>query len=87
MNFFRTAGALFLLRREGPHRFTQKRPQTAVSVLQSVAAAETPKNRHSRDFGVARFSTFATVSSHNGLWPGMPSCLLSADTVAKAFFD
>ena len=34
----------------GPHRFTQKRPQTAVSALQSVAAAQTTKNQHSRDF-------------------------------------
>ena len=33
-----------------PHRFTQKRPQTAVSALQSVAAAQTTKNQHSRDF-------------------------------------
>jgi len=48
--FFWDPGALFMRRREGPRRFTQKRPQTAVSVLQSVAVAETTKNRHSRDF-------------------------------------
>jgi hypothetical protein len=36
----RTTGASFAQRREGPHRFTQKRPQTVVSILESVAAAE-----------------------------------------------
>jgi len=37
-------------RREGPHRFTQKRPRTLASALRSVAAVETSKNQLSRDF-------------------------------------
>src|SRR5512141_1638711 len=49
-------------RREGPHRFTQKRRQTAVLVLRSGAAAETKKIDIGEIFGVARFSNFAAVS-------------------------
>ena len=37
-------------RREGPHRFMQKRPPTFVSALQRVSAVETSKNQLSRDF-------------------------------------
>src|ERR1700675_702166 len=37
-------------RREGPHRFIQKRPPTFVSALQRVSAVETSKNQLSRDF-------------------------------------
>src|SRR5260221_13167414 len=39
--FFRTADAVRTRRREGPHRFTQKRPRTFVSGLASIAALET----------------------------------------------
>jgi hypothetical protein len=39
-----------LARREGPHRFTQKRPRTFVPALQRVAAVGTSKNQLSRDF-------------------------------------
>jgi hypothetical protein len=48
--FFRTADASRTRRREGPHRFRQKRPPTFVSALESFAAVETPENRLSRDF-------------------------------------
>jgi hypothetical protein len=40
----KAAGAFHARRRKGPHRFTQKRPQTLVFVLQSLAAAGTTKN-------------------------------------------
>ena len=32
----------------GPHRFVQKRPQTVVSILRTLAALEIAKNRPSR---------------------------------------
>jgi len=48
--FFRTADAVRTRRREGPHRFTQKRPRTFVLGLASIAAVETSKHRLSRDF-------------------------------------
>jgi hypothetical protein len=38
-------------RREGPQRFTQKRPRMFVSALASIAAVATSKYRLSRDFG------------------------------------
>jgi len=47
---FSAAGASSARQREGPHRFTQKRSQTVVSVLRRLAAAETMKKRPSRDF-------------------------------------
>src|SRR6478752_10276981 len=34
--FLRTTGAFPTRRREGPHRFVQKRPQTVVSILKSL---------------------------------------------------
>jgi hypothetical protein len=49
--FFRGADALRSPRREGPQRLSQKRPRTFVSLLASIAAAETSKHRLSRDFG------------------------------------
>ena len=48
--FFRTADAFRTRRLEGPHPFTQKRPRTSVSALQSFGAVETPKNRPSQHF-------------------------------------
>ena len=57
-NFFRTADAFRSRRREGPHRFAQKRPRIFVSALQSLAAVETSKNRLPRDFRSRSISDF-----------------------------
>jgi hypothetical protein len=46
----KTADAFRRRRREGPHRFAQKRPGTFVSGLASIAAVETSKHRLLRDF-------------------------------------
>jgi hypothetical protein len=48
--FSRAADAFRAQRREGPLRFSEKRPRTFVSALLSVAAAEWSKNQHLRDF-------------------------------------
>ena len=37
-------------RYEGPHRFTQKRPRSFVSVLRSIAVAESAENQLLREF-------------------------------------
>ena len=51
-NFSGSAGGVSARRDvQGPHRFTQKRPRTSLSVLQSLAAVKTWKKiRLSRDF-------------------------------------
>ena len=56
----RAADAFCARRRERPHRFIQNRPGTSVVALKSDTAAEKSKDQLSRDFRVARFSTFAT---------------------------
>ena len=62
MKFFRTSGASHTRRREGPHQFTQNRSWTFVTVLQRLSAAETTKNRPSRDFrGLSIFDFFNTI--------------------------
>src|SRR5258706_14898021 len=48
--FSRAAETFRALRREGPRRFSEKRPRTFVSALLSVAAAAWSKNQHLRDF-------------------------------------
>ena len=48
--FSRAADAFDARRREGPRRFSEKRPRTFVSALLSVAAAAWSKNQHLRDF-------------------------------------
>src|ERR1700733_3035026 len=48
-------------RREGPHRFAQKRPPTFVSALRSVATVEMAKL-----LGTVRFSIFSTLSARSG---------------------
>ena len=48
--FFRAADAFGAPRREGPHRFTQKRAATFTSELWTLAATERYENRLSRDF-------------------------------------
>ena len=63
---FRAADAFCERRRERPHRFIQNRPGTSVVVLKSDTAAEKSKDQLSRDFPVARFSTFATISARSG---------------------
>jgi hypothetical protein len=46
----------------GPHRSTQKRPPTLVSVLQSLAAAEIANIQHPRDFqGLSIFDFFNSI--------------------------
>jgi hypothetical protein len=46
----KTADALRARRREGPHRFIQKRPPAFVLAAENLAAAAASKNRLSRDF-------------------------------------
>jgi hypothetical protein len=46
----KTADAFRRRRREGPHRFAQKRPRTFVSGLPSIGNVETSKHRLLRDF-------------------------------------
>jgi len=56
--FFRTAGAPAPRRREGPRRFTRKRPKTLLSVLWSRAAAEllgSPRSREIRSRSIFDF--------------------------------
>jgi hypothetical protein len=48
--FSRAADTFRARRREGPRRFSEKRPRTFVSALLSVAAAAWSKNQHLRDF-------------------------------------
>jgi hypothetical protein len=48
--FFRAADAFYELRREGPYRFIQNRPEISVVALKSNTAAEKSKDRLSRDF-------------------------------------
>jgi hypothetical protein len=48
--FSKAADAFRAQRREGPLRFSEKRPRTFVSALLSIAAAEWSKNQHLRDF-------------------------------------
>ena len=49
------------------HTFLRKTTTSFVSALRSIAVAESAKNQLLRNFGVARFSTFATLSATNGL--------------------
>src|SRR5258708_38979648 len=60
----KTADAFRRRRREGPHRFAQKRPGTFVSGLASIAAVETSKHRLLRDF--QRRSIFDFCNSIGG---------------------
>ena len=46
----------------GPHHVLEKRPRTAVSALQSIAAAEQSKTHHFARFSVS-FDTFSTAST------------------------
>jgi hypothetical protein len=64
MEFFRTAGASHERRCEGPRRFTQKRSSTFVTVLQRLSAAETAKDRPSRDFrSLSNFDFFNSIGA------------------------
>jgi hypothetical protein len=65
-----TTEAFFSLRREGPYRFSEKRPRSFVSALEKIAAAETSNNLHLRDFwGRSIFDFFNNIrqqrSFHN----------------------
>src|SRR6476619_1778822 len=68
--FSRAADAFRAQRREGPLRFSEKRPRTFVSVLLSIAAAEWSENQHLRDFW--RRSIFDFIDSID---PQRRSCL------------
>jgi hypothetical protein len=46
----------------GPHRLTQKRPQSFVRALRSIAVVESAKISFCEIFGVVQFSTFAALS-------------------------
>ena len=50
-----TTEAFFARRREGSHRFSEKRPRSFVSTLGKIAAAETSKNLHLRDRSIFDF--------------------------------
>ena len=56
---------LSILRREGPHRFTQKQPRTFVSILASIAAVETSKHSLSRDHRERGFPLVASDTRHS----------------------
>lgn len=57
-----TTEAFFARRREGPHRFSEKRPRSFVSSLGKIAAAETSKNPHLREFwGRSIFDFFNNI--------------------------
>ena len=62
----KTADASRARRREGPHRFTHKRPGTSVSALWRLVAIETSNNRLSRDFWRRSIFDFSTVSAKSG---------------------
>src|SRR5258708_5796422 len=49
---------------KGPHCFTQKRPRTFLSTLQSVAAVGTSKNQLSRDFRCRPIFDFCNSICH-----------------------
>ena len=73
--FLRAADASHASRREGPYRFTQKRPRTFVAALKSDAAAERSKNQLLRDFSGRSIFDFcnnirpiADVSAPSQLW-------------------
>jgi len=69
--FFRGADALRSPRREGPQRLSQKRPRTFVSLLASIAAAETSKHRLSRDFGsLSIFDFFNSIGQSRSFGGG-----------------
>jgi hypothetical protein len=53
-------------RREGLHRFIQKRPRTFVSALASYTAVETSKDRLSRDFQSRSIFDFSQQYRHLG---------------------
>jgi hypothetical protein len=57
--------AFFARRREGPHRFSEKRPRSFGSALEKIAAAETSKNPHLRDFwGRSIFDFFNYIGAN-----------------------
>ena len=59
----KTADALRVRRREGPHRFLPKRPPTFVLAQRVLRQQESLKIGFREIFGVVRFSTFATISA------------------------
>jgi len=63
----KTADALRARRREGPHRFIQKRPPAFVLAQRTLRQQQRLKIDLREIFGVVRFSTFATVSANIGL--------------------
>ena len=63
--FCRAADALRAQRREGPHCFSEKRPRSLVSALQSIAVAESSKNQVWRDFWRRSiFDFFNSIGHH-----------------------
>jgi len=62
--FSRTADAFRAKRCEGPHRLSEKRPRSFVSAPQSIAAAELPKIRLSRDFRCCPIFDFCNTICH-----------------------
>ncbi len=54
--------------REGPPRFSEKRPRTFVSALLSIAAAEWCENQHLRDFWPRSIFDFFDSIGQNRKW-------------------
>src|SRR3984893_4670219 len=65
----KTADALRVRRREGPHRFLPKRPPTFVLAQRVLRQQESLKIGFRDIFGVVLFSTFATLSATSGRSP------------------
>jgi len=59
----------FVRRNVGPHRSSEKRPRSFVSAPQSIAAAEPPKIRLSRDFGYGPIFDFCNGAVRSPFGP------------------
>ena len=60
----KTADAFRRRRREGPHRFAQKRPRSFISALRSIAVAESAKDQLLRDFRRRSIFDFCNTIPH-----------------------
>jgi hypothetical protein len=82
--FSGAADALHALRREGPHRFSEKRSWSFVSTLRSIGAGESPKNQHLRDFWPRSiFDFFNTIRQKRS----SPQIALFERASAKGFIE
>jgi hypothetical protein len=79
----KTADGLRARRREGPHRFIQKRPRTFVSALRSFTVAATSKNQLSRNFRCRSIFDFLQQYRHFSDVPGRPDYVRSLGGVKR----